>query len=267
MAVPKNLYGIGISPLSMSNKRDGLSEELVANKPAGLLGILQDSGGPIISAEHMARCKEHLRLFIEKCTDENTIGKIFKINVTDELVRIITGSVNLFDNVVKLECGTKAPIAFRFDIDFDVYTKDDSVLCNLDDLKIRIEFSLYKNSTFKTYAISEKLIDLNKKAFKLDVSEIIEPEPEPEEEETPVVDPEITDETNEASNSEEAPVTEPEESGEEETTPVVEDNTTVVNNSLTEYFFQVNTMEISVPEDYDPNKFNIVIHDILLDIV
>lgn len=226
--VPKNLYGIGISPLSISNKRDGLAEELVANKTIGLFGILSESEGPVISAEHISRCKLHLENFINKCTAENTIGKIYKINLNDELVRVITGSINLFDNEILIDCGKINPFAFRFDIDFDVYAKDTDSHVDLDDIKVKIQFSLKKNEYIKNYFIEEKITDLNKLAYRIDYDNI--------------------------------PMT-----------PVVSDDTEQLEpretTGDTTYGFKVNTLEINVPENFDPNKINLIIHEVLLALI
>lgn len=226
--VPKNLYGIGISPLSISNKRDGLAEELVANKTIGLFGILSESEGPVISAEHISRCKLHLENFINKCTAENTIGKIYKINLNDELVRVITGSINLFDNEVLIDCGKINPFAFRFDIDFDVYAKDTDSHVDLDDIKVKIQFSLKKNEYIKNYFIEEKITDLNKLAYHIDYDNI-------------PMNPVVTDDTEQL---------EPRET-----------------TGDTTYGFKVNTLEINVPENFDPNKINLIIHEVLLALI
>ena len=226
--VPKNLYGIGISPLSISNKRDGLAEELVANKTIGLFGILSESEGPVISAEHISRCKLHLENFINKCTAENTIGKIYKINLNDELVRVITGSINLFDNEILIGCGKINPFAFRFDIDFDVYAKDTDSHVDLDDIKVKIQFSLKKNEYIKNYFIEEKITDLNKLAYHIDYDNI-------------PMNPVVTDDIEQL---------EPRET-----------------TGDTTYGFKVNTLEIIVPENFDPNKINLIIHEVLLALI
>lgn len=226
--VPKNLYGIGISPLSISNKRDGLAEELVANKTIGLFGILSESEGPVISAEHISRCKLHLENFINKCTAENTIGKIYKINLNDELVRVITGSINLFDNEILIDCGKINPFAFRFDIDFDVYAKDTDSHVDLDDIKVKIQFSLKKNEYIKNYFIEEKITDLNKLAYRVDYDNI-------------PMNLVVSDDTEQL---------EPRET-----------------TGDTTYGFKVNTLEIIVPENFDPNKINLIIHEVLLALI
>ena len=226
--VPKNLYGIGVSPLSISNKRDGLAEELVANKTIGLFGILSESEGPVISAEHISRCKLHLENFINKCTAENTIGKIYKINLNDELVRVITGSINLFDNEILIDCGKINPFAFRFDIDFDVYAKDTDSHVDLDDIKVKIQFSLKKNEYIKNYFIEEKITDLNKLAYRVDYDNIPK-------------NPVVSDDTEQL---------EPRET-----------------TGDTTYGFKVNTLEINVPENFDPNKINLIIHEVLLALI
>ena len=226
--VPKNLYGIGISPLSISNKRDGLAEELVANKTIGLFGILSESEGPVISAEHISRCKLHLENFINKCTAENTIGKIYKINLNDELVRVITGSINLFDNEILIDCGKNNPFAFRFDIDFDVYAKDTDSHVDLDDIKVKIQFSLKKNEYIKNYFIEEKITDLNKLAYRIDYDNI-------------PMNTVVTDDTEQL---------EPRET-----------------TGDTTYGFKINTLEIIVPENFDPNKINLIIHEVLLALI
>ena len=132
------------------------------------------------------------------------------------MVRVITGSINLFDNEILIDCGKINPIAFRFDIDFDVYAKDTDSHVDLDDIKVKIQFSLKKDEYIKNYFIEEKITDLNKLAYRVDYDNI-------------------------------------------HMNPVVTSNTT--------YGFKVNTLEIIVPENFDPNKINLIIHEVLLALI
>ena len=273
---PKNLYGLGFSPLSMSNKLHGQSEELVADKNTGLLGILQAPNGAIISATHVARCKQHLTNFVDKCVAENTIGKIYKISLGDELNKVITSGGNLFDNEVTI-LNEKAPIAFRVDIDFDVYKRANSVFCDMNDFGIRMEFSLIKNTTEKNFYISERLVDVNNKAYPLDYSfeeipgdesEEVEPTPDEETPSEGEVTPEPISE-DDSTKDEDIDMPSEGETGEVPPTdnPGEGGNTNQPSKPSMVYGFRLNTLEIIVPEGYNPSDTNMVIYDILLGLI
>jgi hypothetical protein len=165
--VLKDLYGIGISPTSIRNKKYAHDEELMAEKDAGLLAIYH-ADGSIVSSEYILRCKNHLEKTITKCVNENTLGKIYKISLDDNLVRTITGTINLFTNTLEYDNG-EAPFTFiRFNMEYDLFKKIQSTILDIDSIRVKINFTLKVNNDEQSYIIDEKLIELNDKAYALD---------------------------------------------------------------------------------------------------
>ncbi len=165
--VLKDLYGIGLSPLSFRNKKYAHDEELMAEKDAGLLAIYHQDGS-VVSSEYILRCKRHLEKTIEKCVSDNTIGKIYKISPDDNLVKTITGTLNLFTNTLEYT-NNEAPYTFiRFHLEYDLFKKADNAILDIDDINIKINFTLSVNQEKKSFAINEKLVNLNDMAYAMD---------------------------------------------------------------------------------------------------
>ena len=170
--VPKNLYGYGGSVLSIKNKKNALDEELIGDKDIGLIGIFhskENSDGFITSALYTTRIKNHMNKFLDTCIRDNTIGDVYKININDELIKIVPYTMNLFDNTITFNKNTE-PSSFRFSIDFDFFDKTNNTVFKANDINIRIGFVLSKDNESKNYYIEESLEDINKKAFKFDFS-------------------------------------------------------------------------------------------------
>lgn len=170
--IQRNLYGFGVSPMSISNRDHMLPEELLANKEIGLIAIASSDGENIVSAEYIARAKEHIRLFVQQCINENTIGKIYDISVDDRLVNTVVATDNLFVNELIYECGTEKPAAFRFHVDADLFVRSTNTPIPADEIGFEIQFSLTKSNMSKNYIIKESLAELNNKAFALNFDNI-----------------------------------------------------------------------------------------------
>lgn len=167
--VQKNLYGVGFSPLSIGNRGSAKPEELLANKDVGLF-FINTADNNVVSAEYIARCKEHLKSFTQRCYDDSTLGKVFKIYLDDRFVKSnIEGDDNLLTNEITIELGNKPIQAFRFSFDVDIFNQNNMVLLNPEDIKIKIEFSLITNGTVKNYFVEDTLPNLNMKAFAVDM--------------------------------------------------------------------------------------------------
>lgn len=168
---PRNLYGLGFSPLSIENKRHAFDEEMVADKRVGLFGIHHSDGESdtsyIVSAEYLGRCKEHLTETINRNLTDNTIGKIYKLTLDDDLIHTVTKTGNVFSNSVSINNGNEPFSVLRFNIDFDLFRNENLIQLLGDDIDISIEFTLKKGTSSKTFTISEKLVDLNSKAYAL----------------------------------------------------------------------------------------------------
>ena len=168
--IQKNLYGIGISPLSISNKDHALAEELMANKEIGLFYIFSKDGKYPLSAEYVARCKAHLAKFIQQCVHENIIGKIYKIFLDDNGAQTAIADRNFFINTVTYELGQDPIKAFRFNIDADLLLKETDIGVDPKDIKFKVQFTLIKGTEEKKYYIEENFDDINRKAFAVDMS-------------------------------------------------------------------------------------------------
>ena len=170
--IQKNLYGVGLSPLSISNKDHAIAEELLANKEIGLFYIFSKDGKYPLSAEYVARCKEHLTKFIKQCVHENTIGKIYKIFLDDNGAATAIADRNFFINTVTYELGDTPIKAFRFNIDGDLFAKDVGIAIDPREIKFKVQFSLIKGNVVKKYYIEENFEDINRKAFAVDMESL-----------------------------------------------------------------------------------------------
>ena len=170
--VQKNLYGIGISPLSISNKDHALDEELMANKDIGLFFINSKEGNYALSAEYLGRCKTHLTTFIKQCVHENTLGKIYKIFLDDTGAQTVIADKNFFVNTLEYPLGQQPIKAFRFNIDADLISKEKGIAVKPEDVKIRVQFSILKGTELKRYYIEESLDVINHRAFAVDMDQL-----------------------------------------------------------------------------------------------
>jgi hypothetical protein len=167
--VQKNLYGIGISPLSIANRDRALPEEMMANKDIGLFFIAAKDGDYALSAEYVTRCKAHLKEFIKQCVHENTLGKVYKIFIDRIGTQTVDVTKNLFVNTLKYPLSE--PIkAFRFGIDADLIAKEHGIAIDPRKISFRISFTLAKGDSTKDYYIEETFDSINSKAFAVDMS-------------------------------------------------------------------------------------------------
>ena len=164
-AVTKDLYGVGFSPLSIINKKHAQDEELLSEKSLGMLAIYQKDGS-VVSADQIQREKHHLEEFINDCITTNTLGKIYKINIDDNLVQNIIATQNLFANTVTISNGSD-PISFiRLSIDADCFKKDTNAHLDPSEFIISLNFSLSKNGVTKDpFKIEESIMDINHRAY------------------------------------------------------------------------------------------------------
>jgi hypothetical protein len=170
--VQKNLYGVGLSPLSIQNKDHALPEELMANKEVGLFYINSKEGDYPLSAEYVARCKLHLKEFVKQCVHENTLGKIYKIFLDDNGAQTAIADRNFFINTVTYELGSEKIKAFRFNIDADYISKAAGIAIDPRKISFKIQFSLIKGDEVKKYYVQESLDNINQKAFEVDMDQL-----------------------------------------------------------------------------------------------
>lgn len=176
LTVHKNLYGIGFSPLSIGNKGYAQPEELMTDKNVGIF-FINTKDNRIVSAEYIARCKQHLKAFTQRCYDDCTLGVIYKIFLNDDHVQSgIVGDDNLLTNEVPIDLGNTPAMAFRLGLDVDIFSRDDMHLLEAKDIILNIQFSLIKNGVEKNYFIEGDIDEINTKAYAIDMKSITEDE-------------------------------------------------------------------------------------------
>ena len=165
-------YGLGYSPLSIKNAKEyAYEEESVANKDVGMYGIVVDSDKNVVSAEYVARSKAQLNAFVNRLIADNTIGKLWKLTVDNNLVRTITeGSGNLIEDVEGLEInhGTARIKGVRFNIDLDFITKERSMLKYNGEIRANIMMTIKIGSYSKTQIVNDSIVNINSTAYALD---------------------------------------------------------------------------------------------------
>ena len=165
-------YGLGFSPLSIKNVKEwAFNEESVANKDVGMYGIVVGDEKNVVSAEYVARSKAQLDTFVNRLIADNTIGKLWKLTVDNELVRIITeSSGNLIEDAENLEInnGTARIKGVRFNIDLDFITKDRSMLKYNGEIRANIMMAIKIGSYSKTQIINDTIVNINSTAYALD---------------------------------------------------------------------------------------------------
>lgn len=168
----RNLYGFGFAGLSISNLDAAVAGEIMTDKEAGLFAVCAPSDGTAMSFEYISRSKAHLQSFIQRCIEENTVGKIYKIALHDKLIERITDNKNLFTNDVVIELGTTPAQAIRFSFDIDVVTRAASAVIDPGEIYISVEFSLIRDGEPKTYSLIETIEDINSKAYAIDFDNV-----------------------------------------------------------------------------------------------
>ena len=176
LTVHKNLYGIGFSPLSIGNRGYAQPEELMTDKNVGIF-FINTKDNQIVSAEYIARCKQHLKVFTQRCYDDCTLGAIYKIFLNDNHVQSgIVGDDNLLTNEVPIDLGKKPAMAFRLGLDVDIFCRNDMHLLEPKDVILNAQFSLIKNGVEKNYFIEGDLDEINTKAYAIDMESVTEGE-------------------------------------------------------------------------------------------
>lgn len=170
--VQKELYGIGISPLSIKNKKFAVDNEMVANKKIGLFGIYNEDTKAIVSEAYSERCKNHLDEVTKKCYQEGTIGAIYKISPDDQLVQMIESSKNIFTNQVQIDLGERPLHFIRLDIDYDYIDRETDSELSADDVEVTLNFSITKGKIKKSYSITDTLLNFNNFAYAVSYADI-----------------------------------------------------------------------------------------------
>lgn len=167
----KTKYGLGFSPLSMKYaKTYGFTEELLANKDVGMMGIATGEQKHILSHEYLVRTKTHLNNFVNRCIQDNTLGKLYKLTVSDTLAVLITdGETNLVaDSSIAVNNTDTKIKGIRFNFDVDVIDPSTSALVHYKDITISIGMTLSIGSFSKAISIQNSLAYINTTAYAMD---------------------------------------------------------------------------------------------------
>jgi len=167
----QNQYGLGYSPLSIKyTKENAYVQESVANKEVGLYGIVVNEDRDVVSAQYVARSKYQMETFVNRLIADNTIGRIYKILVDDQIVRTIhAANVNLLEDAdISINNGTIFIKGVRFNFDLDWIVKNYSALAYNGDIYIKIVMRINIGSAFNRLIINDTINHINSKAYALD---------------------------------------------------------------------------------------------------
>lgn len=171
MAV-QNQYGLGYSPLSTKYAADyAWKHESVANKEVGLYGIVVDEEKRILSAEYAARAKYHMETFVNRLIADNTIGKLWRITVDDQMVRTIQNDrTNLLEDAENcyINNGTQFIKGVRFNIDMDLISKANSSRMYNGQIRARIAMTVAVGPSSVRQVIEDNVEYINSTAYALD---------------------------------------------------------------------------------------------------
>ena len=174
----QNQYGLGYSPLSIKYVPDNAStQESVANKEVGMYGIVVDDDRHIMSIDYATREKYQMQYFINRLIADNTIGRLYKLLVDDQLVRTIQN-----DNTNLLEDGENLFInhgynyikGVRFNFDLDWLVKDNHNLrynlesANHEPIRIKIVMRISIGVESVRQIINDTITNINCTAYALD---------------------------------------------------------------------------------------------------
>lgn len=167
----QNQYGLGYSPLSIKyTKENAYVQESVANKEVGLYGIVVNEDRDVVSAQYVARSKYQMETFVNRLIADNTIGRIYKILVDDQIVRTIhAANVNLLEDAdISINNGTIFIKGVRFNFDLDWIVKNYSALAYNGDIYVKIVMRINIGSAFNRLIINDTINRINSKAYALD---------------------------------------------------------------------------------------------------
>jgi len=168
----QNEYGLGYSPLSVKYVKDYANvQESVTNKEVGLYGIVVDEDKNIMSVDYITRVKMQLQYFTNRLIADNTIGRLYKLVVDDQLVRTIQN-----DNTNLLEDGENLFInngytyikGVRFNFDLDWIVKNRNVLKYNGEIRVKIVMRISIGSHSVRQIINDTITNVNSTAYALD---------------------------------------------------------------------------------------------------
>ena len=168
----QNQYGLGYSPLSIKYiKENAYKQESVANKEVGLYGIVVDEDRNVVSAQYVARSKYQMESFVNRLIADNTIGRLYKILIDDQIVRTISGpNINLLEDadLDPINNGSNFIKGVRFSFDMDWVVKSYSALAYSGDIRVKIVMRINIGPTYNRLIINDTLNHINTKAYPID---------------------------------------------------------------------------------------------------
>jgi hypothetical protein len=167
----KNLYGLGFSPLSIGNKDHAFPEELMSQKETGTFAIM-GSDGYMISSEYIGRTKAHIEAFAQRMVTDNTLGKIYKMTLDENLVRTVIDSDNMMANGIVIPHGKDPISSVRFNVGIEYFERATSAaIITASDIKVEIEFDVVRGTYSKTFMVNEPIDQINLLAYKIDYTD------------------------------------------------------------------------------------------------
>ena len=153
-------FGVGLLPIKRHS--ESLPGELMASNDVGLVAVKNPTTNSIVSFDYITRFNKSYEDFRNKMIARGTIGKIGKIDVSNEPVCPLVNNTPLATPELIINTGKKMSFV-AFDIDIEVIDIYSGIPMKIDPL-VSFAFTVATNkdtSTTRSYQISEKLSVVN----------------------------------------------------------------------------------------------------------
>lgn len=165
----QELYGLGFSPLSITNRSRGFAEELMVQKRTGQMSML-DASLNTLSYDSLFRSGLQLQSMYQSMIDDNSLGKIYRVRLDDDLSRIVAANGNVITSAVAIPTSSTAINKVKFNVDCDVFTRSGCTPIDASAITVTIAFKIVAGSNTLTLSTSNKLSLLNNETYNVSYS-------------------------------------------------------------------------------------------------
>lgn len=158
----KGRFGVGVLPMNRAN--EGIPGELMCSRETGLVGVINPATKTAISYDYITRFNKSYEDFRNKMIAHGTIGKIGKIDVTNQPTPTLQNNLPIATPDLLLTSNKKLSFVC-FGIDIEIIDTDSAIPMKIDPL-VTLAFTVANNSdtnTTRSYQLSDKLSAVNNK--------------------------------------------------------------------------------------------------------
>ena len=115
----------------------------MSQKETGTFAIM-GADGYMVSSEYLGRTKAHIESFANRMVADNTLGKIYKMTLDENLVRTVVSPENMMVNEIVIPNEKEAITSIRFDVGIEYFERATSAtIITASDIKVEIDLNWY----------------------------------------------------------------------------------------------------------------------------